>query len=68
MKGRKVRVREAAHYLSVSKSFLDKKRLTGGGPPYFQLSPRGPVVYDVRELENWIAGKKKRHTSESVPP
>jgi predicted DNA-binding transcriptional regulator AlpA len=63
MKGRKVRVREAAHYLSVSKSFLDKKRQTGGGPPYFQLSPRGSVIYDVKELDNWISSKKRQQAS-----
>ena len=33
---RKLRVTEAATFLSVSKSWLDKKRITGDGPAYIK--------------------------------
>jgi hypothetical protein len=35
---RKISVREAAAYLGISKSFVDKKRLDGTGPIYMKSS------------------------------
>ena len=58
---RKLRVVEAAGHLNVSKSWLDKKRLYGGGPPYLKLGRR--VVYDLK-LESWAASNRQQHTSE----
>jgi hypothetical protein len=60
----KLSVHEAAAHLGVSKSFLDKSRLDGSGPPYLKFGRR--VVYDVADLELFAAGSKRRHTSESV--
>jgi predicted DNA-binding transcriptional regulator AlpA len=60
---RKLPVREAAAFLGLSKSYLDKKRLDGGGPPYLKLGRR--VLYDVADLEVWAANHKRLHTSES---
>jgi predicted DNA-binding transcriptional regulator AlpA len=60
---KKLRVREAADLLRVSKSWLDKKRVAGGGPPFLQLGRR--VVYDMKDLENWAASNRRRHTAES---
>jgi len=59
----RLNVLEAASLLRVSKSWLDKKRLDGGGPEYHKFGRR--VVYDVRDLEAWAARNKRRHTSES---
>ena len=59
---RKISVREAAAYLGISKSFLDKKRLHGTGPVYLKIGRR--VAYDLGDLEIWVAGQKRRHTSE----
>jgi predicted DNA-binding transcriptional regulator AlpA len=59
---RKISVREAAAYLGISKSFLDKKRLDGTGPIYIKISRR--VAYDLSDLETWVAAQKRRHTSE----
>jgi predicted DNA-binding transcriptional regulator AlpA len=61
---RKLTVRETAAYLSVSKSWLDKRRLDGNGPAYLKLGRR--VVYDIIDLENWAASNRRRHTSEST--
>lgn len=58
---RKFSVREAASYLGVSKSFLDKSRITGTGPQFLKLAKR--VVYDVNDLESWASSKRRRHTS-----
>jgi len=59
---RKLPVQEAANFLGLSKSWLDKRRLFGGGPHYLKLGRR--VVYDLRDLENWAIGKKRRNTSQ----
>jgi hypothetical protein len=46
---RKLSVREAAQYLGLSKSLLDKKRLDGTGAVYLKLGRR--VLYDIEDLE-----------------
>jgi predicted DNA-binding transcriptional regulator AlpA len=60
---RKLSVVEAARHLGLSKSLLDKLRLTGGGPIYLKLGPRR-VVYDLADLEQWAAERRRRSTSE----
>jgi predicted DNA-binding transcriptional regulator AlpA len=61
--GRKLSVQEAAHFLGLSVSTLNKLRLTGAGPPYMKLGRR--VLYDLRDLEEWAASRKRNHTSDS---
>lgn len=51
-----VRVREAADYLGVSKSFLDKARCYGGGPVFARLGVA--VVYSTEDLDRWLASRK----------
>jgi len=58
----KLNVSEAATSLGVSKSWLDKKRLDGGGPEYHKFGRR--VLYDVNDIQLWAARNKRRHTSE----
>lgn len=60
---RKIPVTEAAAYLGVSKSWLDKHRVQGGGPAYLKIGRR--VVYDLNDLEEFAAGRRHRNTSES---
>lgn len=62
---RKLSVVEAARHLGLSKSLLDKLRLTGGGPAYLKLGPRR-VVYDLADLEQWATERRRRSTSEAV--
>lgn len=62
-------VHEAAQFLNVSASFLNKARVTGGaggGPRYIKFSPssRGRVGYELADLEHWLDSKKRNHTSE----
>lgn len=59
---RKLSVREAAAYLGLSGSTLNKTRLTGRGPRYLKLGRR--VLYDLHDLETWVAERKRNHTSE----
>jgi predicted DNA-binding transcriptional regulator AlpA len=59
---RKLTVKETAAYLSVSKSWLDKRRLDGNGPEYLKLGRR--VAYDLTDLDNWAANNRRRNTSE----
>ena len=58
----KLNVSQAATSLGVSKSWLDKKRLDGGGPEYHKFGRR--VLYDITDLQVWAARNKRRHTSE----
>jgi hypothetical protein len=62
MTGQFVTVREAAAHLKLSKSLLDKLRLTGGGPAYVKLGTRR-VVYDVGDLNDWAARGRRENTS-----
>jgi excisionase family DNA binding protein len=59
---RKLNVREAAHYLGLSVSTLNKMRL-GSGPRYLKFGRR--VLYDQRDLEEWAAQCVRKHTSQS---
>jgi predicted DNA-binding transcriptional regulator AlpA len=60
--GRKRNVQEAARFLGLSVSTLNKLRLSGNGPRYMKLGRR--VLYDLRDLEQWAAQRKRNHTSE----
>ena len=48
-----LRTDEAAKYLGLSESFLEKKRRTDGGPPFIRLGGRA-IGYDVRDLDQWL--------------
>jgi predicted DNA-binding transcriptional regulator AlpA len=60
---RKLTVKETAAYLSVSKSWLDKRRLDGNGPAYLKFGRR--VVYDMADLDAWATSNKRQNTSEA---
>jgi predicted DNA-binding transcriptional regulator AlpA len=55
-------VAEAAAYVSLSASTLNRLRVSGGGPRYAKLA--GKVLYDVRDLDQWIENSKRGSTSE----
>lgn len=62
---RYLRTRPAADYIGSTKSTLEKRRLTGGGPPYAALGRT--VVYDTRDLDEWVASHKRWSTSDAGP-
>jgi predicted DNA-binding transcriptional regulator AlpA len=59
---RRLRTRAAAHYLGYAESTLEKKRITGEGPPFIRLGRA--VVYDTRDLDAWLAARRARSTSD----
>jgi hypothetical protein len=61
----KLGAREAAAFLGVSASMLNKLRCSGGGPIFCKIGRR--CVYDLGDLENWVASRKHQHTSEYPP-
>lgn len=60
------RTTEAAEYLGLSPSTLEKKRLTGDGPRFIRLGGRA-VGYDIQDLDAWLDGQRRLTTSDSDP-
>lgn len=58
--------KEAGRLLNVSHRTLEKKRVTGGGPPYRRLGDgeKAPIRYTVRDLMEWAQANRHRSTSE----
>jgi len=54
---------DAAEFLRCSKSYLDKLRVTGGGPSYLKLSG-GKVLYTRPDLIDWVERGRRRSTNE----
>jgi hypothetical protein len=54
----------AAAYCGSSASTLAKLRVFGGGPAYVKLGRR--VVYDITDLDRWLASHRRVSTSEQV--
>jgi predicted DNA-binding transcriptional regulator AlpA len=60
---RRLRTPAAADYLGYAESTLEKKRVTGEGPPFIRLGR--VIVYDTRDLDVWLAERRARSTSEA---
>lgn len=60
-----LRAPAAAAYIGLSASTLAKMRLRGDGPAYAKAGPR-IVVYDLRDLDEWIRSKRRHSTSEVI--
>lgn len=54
---------EAAEFLRCSKSYLEKLRVTGGGPSYLKLSG-GKVLYSIPDLIDWAERGRRQATNE----
>jgi predicted DNA-binding transcriptional regulator AlpA len=63
---RRFRAPEAANYLGLSKSTLAKMRLRGDGPLFLKLNR--VVVYDSRDLDAWLAHRRRASTSDRGQP
>lgn len=61
MAKRIVRTPEAAQYLGLSPSTLEKLRVVGDGPRFIRLGVRA-IGYDLAELDNWIEGRVASNT------
>jgi predicted DNA-binding transcriptional regulator AlpA len=62
---RRLRTKDAAAYIGLSKSTLEKYRVTATGPVYAALGRI--VVYDVDDLDAWVEARKRHSTSEPAP-
>lgn len=60
---RLLRVRDAADYLGLSKSTIDKLRVRGTGPAYSTIGRR-IVLYAVSDLDAWVAARRRTSTSD----
>ena len=49
---------QAAAYLGISESLLNRMRVNGKGPRYAKLGER--VVYDIEDLDTWVEARKRR--------
>ncbi len=56
--------KQAAAYVGLSVKTLEKLRVTGRGPRYAKAGRR--VIYDRRDLDRWVAERKRGFTGESV--
>lgn len=54
---------QAATFLNVSASFLNKARLTGGGPRYCKMGHA--VRYEKAQLIEWATENARRSTSDN---
>ena len=61
-KQRFLTVREAAGFLRVSKSFLDKLRSKDGGPEFFKIG--NSVRYLAEDIEVWVQQHRFARTGE----
>jgi len=60
---RRLNTPQAARYLGLAPSTLEKDRVTGLlGIPHFKLGWR--VVYDIEDLDAWLARRRRLHTSD----
>ena len=53
--------RDAAAYLGISKSFLDKRRVRGDGPRFRKIGRR--VAYALPDIDQWLDGHAHSSTS-----
>jgi excisionase family DNA binding protein len=60
---KKLNTPQAAEYLGLGKSTLDKLRVAGGGPAFIKIGKR--VVYDPADLDAWFAAHRRTSFSES---
>jgi excisionase family DNA binding protein len=56
--------KEAAAYVGVAKRTLDHWRTYGGGPRFIKAGRK--VVYDIRQLDQWMEDRTRRSTAEQT--
>lgn len=59
-----LRTASAAAMTGLSVSTLNKLRCSGGGPPFLKLGRA--VRYARNDVEDWLASRRVRSTSEAV--
>jgi predicted DNA-binding transcriptional regulator AlpA len=59
-----LRTEDAAAYVGLAASTLEKRRLTGAGPAFVRLGGRA-VGYDIRVLDAWLERQQRTSTSDN---
>jgi hypothetical protein len=57
----KLRTGAAAQYVGLAPSTLAKMRVRGDGPPFSKAGAR-VVVYDIRDLDDWLGESRRTST------
>ena len=52
-----LRTQDAANYVGLARSTLEKMRSTGDGPPFIRLGGCA-IGYDLRDLDAWLDGQR----------
>jgi predicted DNA-binding transcriptional regulator AlpA len=60
---RVLRTPDAAKYVGLEPSTLEKMRIYGGGPRYIRLGARA-VGYDLRDLDEFIEAGRRQSTAD----
>lgn len=63
MSERLLTTQEAADYLGISSSFLERDRWAGAQIPFVRVGRR-TVRYQLSELDNYIAGQTRMNTDD----
>lgn len=58
----RLNTRQAADYLGLSESFLNKDRLSSAQIPFFKINKR--VIYERADLDAFLASRRRRNTSD----
>jgi hypothetical protein len=56
---------QAANYLHLARQTLARLRCEGASPPYYRVGRS--VLYDVRDLDLWLAQRRRTSTSAPAP-
>jgi Helix-turn-helix domain len=56
--------KQVAEYTRQSDSKYEKMRLIGDGPPFYKAGKS--VLYDLNEIDDWIAAQRRESTSDAV--
>ena len=63
MGGPYLRTKDAVEHCNSTKSTFEKLRVVGGGAPFIKMGKT--VVYDVTDLDAWMAERRFRSTAEA---
>ncbi|MER9392217.1 MULTISPECIES: helix-turn-helix domain-containing protein, partial [unclassified Mesorhizobium] len=59
-----MRVSQAADYVGLSKSYLDKARCYGAGPAYIKLG--SSVIYTTADLDAWVSENRRAPVNDNI--
>jgi hypothetical protein len=57
--------KQVAEHTHSSDSKFEKMRVIGDGPPFYKFGKT--VLYDLNEVDEWIAEWRRESTSDAIP-